>query len=179
MDYRLKRIRRELAYKGSILDVYKDTMELPDGKTEAWDFVDHRKGGACIVPVLPDGRILVIRQYRPAIDRETVELPAGARNSAAEDTMETARRELLEETGCRAGRLSLLLKLKTAAAYCSEFTDVYLAEELDMGESQSLDEAEEIRYEAVPLSTLLEKIYAGEIQDSKTVAGILAYAARK
>ena len=119
MDYRLKRIRRELAYKGSILDVYKDTMELPDGKTEVWDFVDHRKGGACIVPVLPDGRILVIRQYRPAIDRETVELPAGARNSAAEDTMETARRELLEETGCRAGRAFHAYVLMVMGTYLS------------------------------------------------------------
>ena len=56
MEHKLIRIDRELVYRGSVLDIYKDTMELPNGKKEYWDFVDHRKGGACIVPVLPDGR---------------------------------------------------------------------------------------------------------------------------
>ena len=81
MEHRLKRLARNLAYKGSVLTFYRDTMQLPDGKIEQWDFIDHPRGGACIVPVLPDGRILMIHQMRPAIDRETIELPAGARDS--------------------------------------------------------------------------------------------------
>ena len=79
MDYKLRRIDRELASSGKVLEFYRDTVELPDGHTERWDFVHHKKGGgACVVPVLPDGRILMIHQYRPAVNRETAELPAGA-----------------------------------------------------------------------------------------------------
>ena len=177
MEHKLRRLDRKLAYKGGVLTFYRDTMELPDGKIEQWDFIDHPRGGACIVPVLPDGRILMIRQMRPAIDRETLELPAGARDSLTEDTADTAARELREETGYTSDKISPLIKLKTAVAYCSEFTDVYLAEDLVPADGQHLDEAEEINVEAFPLEILTEKIYAGEIQDAKTVAGIMAYAA--
>lgn len=178
MEYKLKRVGRELVMPGKVIDFYRDTMELPDGRIEKWDYIDHKRGGACIVPVLPDGRILMIHQYRPAIDRETLELPAGARDSIQEDTAVTAARELEEETGYRSDRITLLLKLRSAVAYCSEFTDVYLAEDLIPIGGQHLDEAEEIRIEAFDLDTLLEKIYSGQIQDAKTAAGILAYSTR-
>lgn len=178
MEYKLKRVGRELVMPGKVIDFYRDTMELPDGRIEKWDYIDHKRGGACIVPVLPDGRILMIHQYRPAIDRETLELPAGARDSIQEDTTVTAARELEEETGYRSDKITLLLKLKSAVAYCSEFTDVYLAEDLIPIGGQHLDEAEEIRIEAFDLDTLLEKIYSGQIQDAKTAAGILAYSTR-
>lgn len=178
MEYKLKRVGRELVMPGKVIDFYRDTMELPDGRVEKWDYIDHKRGGACIVPVLPDGRILMIHQYRPAIDRETLELPAGARDSIQEDTAVTAARELEEETGYRSDKITLLLKLKSAVAYCSEFTDVYLAENLIPIGGQHLDEAEEIRIEAFDLDTLLEKIYSGQIQDAKTAAGILAYSTR-
>lgn len=175
MEHKLRRTDRELVYRGSVLDIYKDTMELPNGKHEYWDFVDHRKGGACIVPVLPDGRILMVRQYRPVIERETLELPAGARDSVDEDTRVTAARELLEETGMTCGKLTLLTRLRPAPAWCSEFTDVYLAEDLTREGEQDLDDAEEIGLEPWDLSELCRRIYAGELQDAKTVAGILAY----
>lgn len=175
MEHKLRRIDRELVYRGSVLDIYKDTMELPNGKKEYWDFVDHRKGGACIVPVLPDGRILMVRQYRPVIERETLELPAGARDSVDEDTKVTAARELLEETGMTSGKLTLLTKIRPAVAWCSEFTDIYLAEDLSREGEQDLDDAEEIGLEPWDLSELCRRIYAGELQDAKTVAGILAY----
>ena len=178
MEYKLKRVGRELVMPGKVIDFYRDTMELPDGRIEKWDYIDHKRGGACIVPVLPDGRILMIHQYRPAIDRETLELPAGARDSIQEDTAVTAARELEEETGYRSDKSTPLLKLKSAVAYCSEFTDVYLAEDLIPIGGQHLDEAEEIRIEAFDLDTLLEKIYSGQIQDAKTAAGILAYSTR-
>ena len=178
MEYKLKRVGRELVMPGKVIDFYRDTMELPDGRIEKWDYIDHKRGGACIVPVLPDGRILMIHQYRPAIDRETLELPAGARDSLQEDTAVTAARELEEETGYRSDNIIPLLKLKSAVAYCSEFTDVYLAENLVPIGGQHLDEAEEIRIEAFELDTLLVMIYSGQIQDAKTAAGILAYSTR-
>ena len=68
----VKRLKRELVYKGAILDIYKDTMELPDGNKAEWDFVSHRMGAAAILPVMKDGRIVMVRQDRNALERETV-----------------------------------------------------------------------------------------------------------
>ena len=83
MEYKIRRTDRKLESAGSVLEFYRDTMILPDGTEQKWDYVRHKKGGgACTVPVLADGRILMIRQYRPAIDREALELPAGARDAS-------------------------------------------------------------------------------------------------
>lgn len=178
MAEKLRRIARETVCEGKVLDFCRDTVVLPDGTVQEWDFVHHRRGGgACVVPVLPDGRILTIRQERPAIGRETLELPAGARNFPEEDTAVTASRELREETGYDAGRLTFLMRLVTADAWCDETTDVYLAEQLRKAGGQELDEAEDIRVEAHPAGELLRWIRSGRIQDAKTVAGITAYLA--
>ena len=179
MSDKIKRLNRELVYKGSILDIYNDTMDVGNGKIEQWDFVAHRKGAACIVPVLPDGKILMVRQYRNAIERDTLEVPAGARDSVTEDTMVCAIRELEEETGYKSNKVSKLLELRTTVAFCNEMVDVYLAEDLYLAGEQQLDDAEDIRVEAHELSELLEMIYNGKMQDAKTVAAILAYACKK
>lgn len=175
MEQKIKRINRELKFQGSILDFYTDTMELPGGKQEKWDFVSHRMGAAAVVPVLDDGRILMVRQYRNALERETLEIPAGARNSKTEDTKICAARELEEETGYYSEHLEKLLSLKTTVAFCDEFIDVYLARNLKPGK-QHLDEGEFIRIEAYSLEELCKMIAEGKLQDSKTVSGILAYA---
>ena len=176
MEHKLRRLDRTLAYKGGVLTFYRDTMELPDGKIEKWDFVHHKRGGgACVVPVLPDGRILMIHQYRPAVNRETTELPAGAFDAEDPDFAITASRELEEETGYKCGKIRRLVRLDTAVAWCNEKVEVYLAEDLERVSSQSLDEAEEISMEAIPVGELKRRILAGEIRDAKTVAGILAY----
>ena len=178
MEHNLKRLDREVVYPGKVLNFCKDTMELPTGKIEYWDFVQHKKGsGACVVPVLPDGRILMVHQYRPAVDRETIELPAGARDVEDIDSSVTAKRELEEETGYSSDKISMLVRIETAVAYCNEYTDIYLAENLQPIGDQHLDEAEEIGLEAFEKEELLRRIYAGEIRDAKTVAGIMAYAA--
>ena len=162
MDNKIKRIQRELVYKGAILDIYKDTMDVGNGKIEEWDYVAHRKGAACVLPVLPDGRILMVRQYRNALERDTLEVPAGARDSVTEDTMVCAVRELEEETGYKSDKVSKLLELRTTVAFCNEMVDVYLAEDLYPGE-QHLDDAEDIRVEAFELDTLKQLIYEGTI----------------
>ena len=178
MEHKIKRLKRELVYEGSILDIYADYMQLPDGSTAKWDFVSHRKGAAAIVAVDEQGKLLLVRQYRPALDRETLELPAGARDSVTEDTAVCAMRELEEETGYRCDKLEKLLELKSTVAFCNEFIDVYLATELVKGE-QHLDPGEEIDLGAYELDQLVEWIFEGKIQDAKTVAGILAYQTRK
>lgn len=170
----IRRIKRELEHKGSILDIYSDYMELPDGKIEKWDYVEHRKGAAAVIPVLPDGRILMVRQYRNALERFTLEIPAGARDSVTEPTIECASRELEEETGYRCDHLEFLLSLRTTVAFCNEMVDVYAATDL-VPSKQHLDEGEVIELEAYPLEELCGMIYQGVLQDSKTVAAILAY----
>lgn len=165
-------------YKGSILDIYKDTMEFANGHTEEWDFVSHRMGAAAVLPVLPDGRIIMVRQYRNALERETLEIPAGCRDYAGEDTMLTAARELEEETGYRSDNISFLISLKTTVAFCDELVDVYLAKDLTPGR-QMLDDAESIDVEIYTFEELSDMIYSGKIQDSKTVAAIMAYGNKK
>lgn len=179
MEHGLHRTGRRLAAAGAVLEFYRDSMVLPDGREETWDYVRHKKGGgSCVVPVLPDGRILLIRQFRPAIDRETLELPAGARDREGEDPAVTAARELEEETGFRPGKMTRLAHILTAVAWCNESTDIYLAEDLTAAGGQHLDEAEEIEVCALPLEEVCRRIFAGQIQDAKTVAGIMAYRSR-
>lgn len=174
----VERLERTLAYKGAIIDIYDDLMQLPNGKIEHWDQVHHRRGAAAILPVLEDGRILMIHQYRPALDRMTLEIPAGARDSLEEETVVCAKRELEEETGYIAEDYELLIKLRPTVAYCDEFIDIYLAKNVKKISEQQLDEAEAIEMEIFELEKLLEMIYDGTIQDGKTVSAILAYAVR-
>ena len=174
MDQQVKRVKRELVKNGAILDIYTDTMQLPDGKLEEWDFISHRKGAAAVVPVRGDGKILMVRQYRNAIDRMTLEIPAGSRDSVTEDTKVCAARELEEETGYRSDDLTRLLSLKTTVAFCAEFIDVYLARNLKPGH-QHLDEGEFLDVEAHDIDELCQMIYDGKLQDAKTVSALLAY----
>ena len=105
MAEEFKRLNRELVYKGSIIDFYKDTVQVPDGNVVKWDFIKHQ-GAAAVLPVREDGKILMVRQYRNALDRYTLEIPAGGLNGADEPTKEAAARELSEETGYTAGKMA-------------------------------------------------------------------------
>ena len=178
MEYKLERLERRLVCPGRALDFMRDTVRLPDDTVEEWDFVHHKKGGgACVVPVLGDGRILMVRQVRPALGMEMLELPAGARDAEDPDASVTALRELREETGYSAGRLQPLCTLHTAVAFFDEVTEVFLAEELHREGDQHTDAAEDIRMEAWELGDLHRLIREGKLTDAKTVAGLLAYMA--
>ena len=178
MSEHVERIDRTLVRRGAIVDIYEDTVKLPNGNIEKWDFVAHRMGAACVVPVTPDGHILLVRQYRPALDRYTWELPAGCRDEVDEPTDITAKREMEEETGYTSDDIVQLLSLKSTVAFCNELIDVYLARNIRRIGEQHLDPAEEISMKLWELDDILEEIYSGRIQDGKTVAGILAYANR-
>lgn len=174
---KVTRIKRELKYSGAIVDCYSDTMQFANGNTEEWDFISHRKGAAAVVAVLPNGKLLMVRQYRNALERESLEIPAGSRDCVNEPTEICAARELEEETGYRAGKLELLVSLCTTVAFCDEFIDIYLATEL-VKTAQSLDENEYVEIEEYSLEELLQMIFSQEIKDGKTMAGILAYKAK-
>jgi ADP-ribose pyrophosphatase len=179
MESKLKRIDRKLAYKGEVVDLYKDTMEYPDGSCHEWDFVHHKRpNGALILPVLPDGRILTISQYRPASDSIMLELPAGSKEPFDRDTCETAGRELVEETGYVSGDIRFLMRIYLAVAYDDEWLDIYVAYNCHKDESgQLLDSGEDIKTDIYTLSDLLSKIKNGELMDGPAVAAITAYAA--
>jgi NTP pyrophosphohydrolases including oxidative damage repair enzymes len=168
----VKRLKRELQCEGAITKYYKDTVELPDGKTAVWDFVGHN-GAAAAVAVLEDGRLLMVRQYRNALDRYTLEIPAGGLNPN-EPTIDAAARELEEEAGYVCGKIERLITIRTTVAFCNEKIDIYLATDLKKTK-QHLDEDEYVEVVPYELSVLEDMIYSGEIEDSKTIAAILAY----
>lgn len=173
MDEKIKRINRELKYEGSIVKVYMDEVELPDGKIAKWDFINH-DGAAAVVPVTDDGKILMVKQYRNALDRYTLEIPAGKLDDKLEETKVCAARELEEETGYKAGNLEFLITLRTWVAFTNEKIDVYVATDL-IPTKQHLDEDEFIDVKAYELEELKEMIFRGELQDTKSISAILAY----
>ncbi len=168
-----ERISRELIHKGAIIDYYQDTMKIPNGNTAKWDFIKH-KGAAAVVAVKEDGRLLMVRQYRNALERETLEIPAGGLNGPEEPTDLAAARELEEETGYTAGKMELLISLYTTVAFCNEKIDVYVATDLRKSR-QHLDDDEFLDVESHEIGELIRLIYDCKIQDGKTISALLAY----
>lgn len=168
-----ERLDRRLVKKAHIFDIYEDTLKLPDGRIAIYDFLGH-KGAAAVLPVLPNGDILMVRQFRNALDRYTWEVPAGGRNTVDEEYITAARRELEEETGYKSDNLVHLINIRTAVAFCNEQIQVFVAKDLVKTE-QNLDEDEFIDVKSFSLDELNEMIKTGEIEDSKTIAVVMAY----
>ena len=171
----LKRIKRELAYQGTIMKVYKDYIEV-NGHQAVWDFF-HHNGGAAVIPVTKEGKILMVRQYRNAIDRYTLEIPAGAFDSVNETGADCVARELEEETGYKAGKIEWLITVRSMVAFCNEKVEIFVATDL-IPSKQHLDEEESIEIGEYTIEELKEKIFKGEIEDSKTVSALMAYAVK-
>ncbi len=170
---KFKIIGKKLEHKGAIVDFYTLDLEVPNGNIAHWDHIEH-KGAAAVVPVDADGKILMVRQYRGAIDDIMLEIPAGGRDSEEEDFLVCATRELEEETGYRSDDIHHLIDVNTAAAYTSELIAVYYAENL-IPSKQNLDEDEFVNIERYSIPEIEKMIYSGEITDAKTIAGVLAY----
>ena len=173
MAEEFKRLNRELVYHGAIVDFYKDTVQVPNGNVVEWDYIGH-KGAAAVVPVREDGKLLMVRQYRNAMHRYTLEIPAGGLNGSDEPTRDAAARELEEETGYRSDELEWLITIRTTVAFCNEKIDIYMAKNLIRTE-QHLDEDEFIHVEAYSIEELTQMIMEGKIEDSKTIAAIMCY----
>lgn len=172
MSDEVRRVNRTPIHKGAIIEYYVDTMEFPGGSQAKWDFIKHN-GAAAAVPVTEDGKILMVRQYRNALERYTLEIPAGGLNPG-ENTDVAAARELEEETGYASDDLELLISLRTTVAFCNEKIDIYVAKNL-VKTHQHLDEDEFLNVEAYSLKELEDKIFRQEIEDSKTIAALMAY----
>ena len=172
-NMKVERLKRTEIAKGAILTYYHDTVKIPNGHICEFDFLGHQ-GAAAVLPVTADGKLLMVRQYRNALDRFTLEIPAGGLEGPKEPTREAAARELTEETGFVAGKIDFLISVVSAVAYCNEKIDIYLARDLQKSE-RHLDADEFINVEAWEVSDLLELCYNGTIQDAKTVAAVMAY----
>ena len=170
----IERISRNLIKHGTIIDYYQDEMRLPDGSTELWDIIEHRLGAAAIVPVTPDGKVVLVQQTRPAVGRDMWEIPAGTRDAVDEPHIDCAARELTEETGYVSERIEHLISLNTTVAFSNELVEVYIALDAKPLGKQHLDPAENIRVSVFDMDTLKEMILSGQITDGKTVSGILA-----
>lgn len=167
------RLDRQLKYTGAILKIYEDTV-IANGHEAHWDFI-HHDGAAAVVPVTDDGKLLMVRQFRNALNRETLEIPAGKLDDPNEPKIECAYRELEEETGYRCEKLEYLMSMNTTVAFCDEAIDIFVARNL-IPSHQHLDEDEVIFVEEWDIADLEELIYSGKMTDAKTVAAILAYA---
>lgn len=167
-----ERIRsEETAFAGKIFDVNRLEVELPNGKLSVRDVVRH-PGAAAVVALTENGKIVLVRQYRTALDRVTVEIPAG-KLSPGEDPLDCARRELKEETGFCAGRIAYLTTIATSAGFADELIHIYLATQLSF-EGANPDDDEFLNVDLVDLPELVDAVLDGAIEDAKTVVGALA-----
>jgi len=161
----------EVIARGRVFNVRRD--RVTDGSREYFrDVVVHR-GAVAVIPLLDDGEVLLVRQYRYAVDEELIEVPAGTLEEG-EEPVRCAGRELEEETGYVAGRLEHLADFYLAPGYSSERIIVFVAEDLRRGR-QGLDFDESIEVLRVRLGDALEMIRRGEIKDAKTIASLLYY----
>jgi ADP-ribose pyrophosphatase len=159
-----------VVYAGKFLQVHKDQVRLPDGSQGEREYIRH-PGAVLIVPLFGDGRVLLERQYRYPQAREFIEVPAGKRE-AGEDPLETAKRELLEETGYAASGWQHLGVVHTAIAYSDEGIEMYVATGLQKRE-RKLDQGEFLELLEVTLEEAWAMVRDGRITDVKTVAALL------
>jgi ADP-ribose pyrophosphatase len=168
-DFTEKKITSRTAYRGSLLTVIEDQVRLPDGSTAAREYVMH-PGAAIILPLFDDGSVLLERQFRYPLGQHFYELPAG-KLEADEPALETAKRELLEETGYVALEWRELGRLHPCIGYSDERIDFFLARKLEFRGAQ-LDEGEFLETLRVPLSESVDWIRRGRITDAKTILGL-------
>ena len=160
----------KLVYDGTLLKVHRDEVRLPDASLGAREYIRH-PGAVAIVALFDDGTVLLERQFRYPHAREFIELPAG-KLEPGEPHLETAKRELLEETGYLADDWQRLGVIHTAIAYTDEAIDLFLARKLTRTERR-LDQGEFLETLIVPFAEALEMIRVGRITDAKSVAGLL------
>jgi ADP-ribose pyrophosphatase len=168
----MERIRSEEILRGRVFTVRRDTVRMSDGRELVREVVAHP--GAVVVLAVDGDDLLFVRQYRYAAGESMLELVAGTREAGEEPDV-TAHRELQEEAGFKAGRLTKIGEFYSAPGFCSELLHLYLAEELTPSRLPG-DEDEEIDVVRIPLTEAVRMALAGEFRDAKTLAGVLLYA---
>ncbi|PIS28401.1 ADP-ribose pyrophosphatase [Candidatus Saganbacteria bacterium CG08_land_8_20_14_0_20_45_16] len=165
-----KEIKSEQKYKGTLIEVTRDTVELPDGKTSGRDVVKH-PGAVAVVAVTEDNELILVHQFRKPVNEVTLEIPAGLLRPG-EAGGETAKRELEEETGYRAAKVEKVFEGYTSPGYSNEVLRFYWATDLQMM-AQHTDEDEFVEVELIDLEACVDMLHAGKIKDNKTMIGIM------
>ncbi|MFC0335408.1 NUDIX domain-containing protein [Paenibacillus sepulcri] len=170
-EYREPTVSTEPVFQGKVISLQVDTVTLPGGGTATREIIRHP--GAAAVLALIDGKMLVVEQYRKAMEKFQIEIPAG-KLDAGEDPMAAAARELEEETGYRAGKLRPLSAFYTSPGFANEKLYMYVAEDLVKGDSRP-DEDEFLAVEAITFEQAQQYIREERISDAKTILAVYAW----
>ncbi|MGM0436710.1 MAG: NUDIX hydrolase [Bacillota bacterium] len=172
-DYEEKTIKSKDIYDGSVLKLRKDRVLLPDENESYREVIEH-SGGVTIIAQNEDNKILMVKQYRKAVEKMLLELPAGKLDDG-EMPAECAARELWEETGYRPKEVKKLFSFYTSPGYSNEKLHLYLAKDLQFEPGDGLDPGEFIKHALLDPAEIMEKIKNEKIVDGKTIVGLLYY----
>ena len=173
MKFRVEAERE--VYRGRVIRLVERDFRLPNGRRTTFSVVEH-PGAVAIVPVFENGDVMLLRQFRPSIGAELYEIPAGTLEEG-ESPLETARREIVEETGHRARKWSKIAEFYTAPGFCTEIMHVFVARDLVPAEAEG-DPDEVIRPVRVPFRRALDLVWRRKVRDAKSIAGLLMYHGR-
>lgn len=176
MTFEEKTLSSEYIYKGKMINLRKDNVEIVNGKTSIREIVEHN-GGVGLAVLTEQGKMVLVRQFRKPLERDILEIPAG-KIEKNEEPMVAAIRELKEETGYTAKNMKFIGKMYPSVGYTTELIYLYLCTELTSGETD-FDESEAIEIEEYDLEELYKMSLAGKIEDGKTLAAILLVYGRK
>jgi len=169
MIFEEKTLESEMIYKGKILNLRRDKVTVENG-TSYREIIEHN-GGAVCAAITDEGKIVMVRQYRKAVERVVLEVPAGKRE-ADEEPLETIKRELREETGYSAGHIELMTAMEPSVGYTAEVLYIYFATDLVPGETD-YDENEAMDVVEYDFGEIYDMVVNGEIKDAKTIIAIL------
>ena len=170
MNFEEKTISSEPIYNGKIINVRKDTVQLPNGKTALRELIAH-PGGVGVIAVDENKDVFMVTQYRIAAKSDMLEIPAG-KMEYGEDPLECGSRELIEETGYKAKNFIHLGEYYATPGYCEEKLNIYLAQGLEFV-GQNLDEGEFLNVKKYSLDELYQMVMDNKIYDAKTAIAIL------
>jgi ADP-ribose pyrophosphatase len=171
---RFRKLAERDVYRGDLISVAVGTFADPDGHEFERDVV-HHPGAVSVVPVVDEGTaVLMVRQYRAAIDQVLLEIPAGKRDVAGEPPETTARRELEEEVGMRAGRIEELAEFYNSPGFCDEHSFCFMALDLEPCSTsfQGIEE-QHMTIERVSFDDVAGLVASGELVDAKSIIGLL------
>lgn len=169
---REKTIHSKRIYNGRIINLRVDEVILPNGKKTIREIMEH-PGAVAIVPLLSDKRVILIEQFRKAVERIILEIPAG-KLERGETPLSCAKRELVEETGYQAGKLKKIISFYPSPGFTTEIIHIFVATNLKRQyKKMNLDEDEFLEIKIVKLNKAIEYIEQGKIKDSKTIIGLL------